>query len=679
MSYCINPQCPEPSDPGNLNNRICRNCGSSLLIQGRYQVMRLLSDTSGFGMVYEAYQGTRPKILKVLKPKHNTNPKVIELFQQEAAVLSQLNHPGIPQVESDGYFQVIPQGGEPLHCIIMEKIEGLNLKQWMRQQGNHPISESQALNWLKQLVEILHLVHRKNYFHRDIKPENIMLRPTGQLVLIDFGTARELTYTYLAEVGGAGNVTKISSAGYTPPEQEKGHAVPQSDFYALGRTFVYLLTAKSVTDPSMYDPLTDRCNWREQVSSISKPLADLIDKLMSPTAATRHKTTQDIIDELATISLSSISTPLSSSPQLPSKTKMQIATVPQAEYGIISKLSQCKHLIAQNKWFWLGTLALFVGVGVYQLRKIEPQIPAEIATYQSIELAQTINANASYINYLMISPDGEMVVSGNADKTIRFWHLASGQEIRQLTGYTKPVNYFAINSDWDKLVTGSGDKNIQVWNLVTQEKNQTLSGHSSFVNYLVISPDGQTLVSGSADKTIKLWNLATGQLIRTLTGHSSSVNYLEISPDGKMLVSGSADKTIKLWDLATGQLIRTLTGHSSSVNALEISPDGKTLVSGSADKTIKLWNLATGREIRTMTGHSSFVNALEISPDGQVLASGSADKTIKLWHLATGQLIRTLKGHLSSVNSIAISPDGETLVSGSADKTIKLWRVPKLE
>jgi len=676
MSYCINPRCPEPSDPGNLNNRICRNCGSSLLIQGRYQVMRLLSDTSGFGMVYEAYQGTRPKILKVLKPKHNNNPKVIELFQQEAAVLSQLHHPGIPQVESDGYFQVIPQAGEPLHCMIMEKIEGLNLKQWMRQQGNHPISESLALNWLKQLVEILHRVHGKNYFHRDIKPENIMLRSTGKLVLIDFGTARELTYTYLAEVGGAGNVTKISSAGYTPPEQEKGHAVPQSDFYALGRTFVYLLTAKSVTDPSMYDPLTDRCNWREQVPSISKPLTDLIDKLMSPTAATRHKTTQNIIDELANISLSPISTPLSSSPQLPSNTKIQAATWQQEETRITSKRQR---FISPKKWVWLGTLALVVGVGVYQFKQIKTQISAEIAIYQSIELAQTIKANASYINYLMISPDGETLVSGNADKTIRFWHLSSGQEIRTLTGYTKPVNYFAINSDWDKLVTGSGDKNIQVWNLVTQEKNQTLSGHSSFVNYLVISPDGKMLISGSADKTIKLWDLATGQEIRTLTGHSSSVNYLVISPDGKMLVSGSADKTIKLWDLATGKEIHTLTGHSSSVNALEISPDGKTLVSGSADKTIKLWDLATGKELRTLTGHSSFVNALAISPDGQVLASGSADKTIKLWDLATGQLIRTLKGHLSSVNSIAISPDGETLVSGSADKTIKLWRVPKLE
>jgi len=676
MSYCINPRCPEPSDPGNLNNRICRNCGSLLLLQERYQVMRLLSDTSGFGMVYEAYHGASPKILKVLKSKHNNNPKVIELFKQEATVLSQLRHPGIPQVDPDGYFQFITHEGEPLHCIIMEKIDGLNLKQWMQQQGNHPISESQAVNWLKQLVVILHLVHNKNYFHRDIKPENIMLRPTGQLVLIDFGTARELTYTYLAEVGGAGNVTKVSSAGYTPPEQEKGHAVPQSDFYALGRTFVYLLTAKSVTDSSMYEPLTDRCAWREQVPELSQPFADLIDKLMSPTAATRPKTTQEIIDELDTISSLSICSSLSSSPSLPSKTRRQIVTLPQGESG---SRSQPKPLILKNKWLWLGIFALVVGVGVYQVRTIEPPLPPEITIYQSIELAKTIKANSSYINYLAISPDGETLVSGNADKTIRFLHLASGKEISKLTGYTQPINYFVINSDWTKIFTGSGDNKIQAWDLVTQEKTQTLSGHSSFVNYLVMSPDGKTLISGSADKTIKLWDLATGENIRTLTGHSSSVNTLEISPDGKTLISGSADKTIKLWDVATGENIHTLTGHSSSINALEISPDGKTLVSGSADKTIKLWDLATGNTIHTLKGHSSFVNALAISPDGQVLASGSADKTIKLWHLSTGRLIRTLKSHLSAVNSIVISPDGETLVSGSADKTIKLWQLPSSE
>ncbi|HAA32851.1 MAG TPA: protein kinase, partial [Cyanobacteria bacterium UBA8553] len=302
MSYCINPRCPQPNEPANVNNRVCRNCGSDLLLLGHYQVMRVLSDNSGFGKVYEAYNGAIPKILKVLKPAHNTNDRIIELFKQEAAVLSQLNHPGIPRVGTDGYFQFFPKNStEPLHCIIMEKIDGLNLKQWMRQQGNQPLSEKQALSWLKQLAQILHLVHQKNYFHRDIKPANIMIRSTGQLVLIDFGTARELTFTYLAEVGGAGNVTKISSTGYTPPEQEKGHAVPQSDFYALGRTLVFLLTGKQATDPTIYDPLNDKVNWRELAPHISPPILNFIDKLMAPRAADRHKNTQELLDELAQV------------------------------------------------------------------------------------------------------------------------------------------------------------------------------------------------------------------------------------------------------------------------------------------------------------------------------------------------------------------------------------------
>lgn len=97
----------------------------------------------------------------------------------------------------------------------MEKIDGPNLKQWMVQQGNHPISEKQAMLWLTQLTDVLHLVHQHNYFHRDIKPENIMLRSSGQLVLVDFGAAREMTQTYMAHLGDS-NITAVSSAGYTP-------------------------------------------------------------------------------------------------------------------------------------------------------------------------------------------------------------------------------------------------------------------------------------------------------------------------------------------------------------------------------------------------------------------------------------------------------------------------------
>ncbi len=665
MSYCINPKCPQPNDPANLNNRVCRNCGSELLLQGRYQVMRLLSDSSGFGKVYEAYYGAIPKLLKILKQKHNDKPRIIELFQQEAAVLSQLNHPGTPRVEQDGYFQFFPNNStEPVHCIIMEKIDGLNLKQWMKQQGNHPISEKQAFNWLKQLAEILHLVHQKNYFHRDIKPENIMIRSNGQLVLIDFGTARELTFTYLADVGGAGSVTKISSAGYTPPEQEKGHAVPQSDFYALGRTFVYLLTGKQATDSAIYEPLTDTCHWRKLALDISEPFANLIDKLMAPTAAKRHKNTQEILDEIASI----YKIPQDATqPQL--VTHLDGYTSSQS-YENLSVVEH-KDRAFKKRWLMGGVAALTLmlgGYGIWQLS--HNHLPT--ATL----LVNTIVGDGSYINYLVMTPDGKSLLSSSADKKIKIWDFSTGKEIRTLIEASIPINYFAISPDWQTLATGGTGNTIAIWDFDSGKKIRTLKGHSSYVNYVAISPDGNKLASASADHTIKIWDLSSGKELLTLTGHSSYVNYIAITPDGRKLASASADNTIKIWDLSSGKELLTLIGHSGSVNSLAITADGRKLASASADHTIKIWDLSSGKELLTLTGHSSPVKPLAMTPDGKELVSASADHEIKIWDISTGKEIQTLKEHSSSVNSLLITPDGKKLVSASADSTIKIWQMP---
>jgi WD40 repeat protein len=494
-----------------------------------------------------------------------------------------------------------------------------------------------------------------------------MLRSTGQLVLIDFGTARELTYTYLAEVGGAGSVTKISSAGYTPPEQEKGHAVPQSDFYALGRTFVYLLTGKQATDQEIYEPLTDTFNWRNYAPNISPKLANFIDKLMAPTAAARHKNTQEILDDLANISgeFSRFKLPPNLEDSTSNKPLLTIVPAPK------------KSEKPKKKWLVGAAVILVIGLGGYGAWELHRPDPPKAIGYEQLSIAKTITGHSSYVNTLAISPDGQTLVSGSADKTIKVWNLSIGQEILTLKSHLNPINTLVISPDGQTLVSGSADKTIKVWNLSTGQEVRTLKGHSNPVNSLIISSDWQTLLSGSADKTIKVWNLSTGQEIRTLTGNFSYVNTLAISPDGQTLASGSADKIIKIWNLSTGEEIRTLKGHDSYVNTLAISPDGQTLLSGSADKTIKVWNLSTGQEIRTLRGHDSWVKSLAISPDGQTLVSGSADNTIKIWNVSTGQEIRTLTGHSNHVNSLAISPDGQTIASGSGDNTIKIWRIPK--
>ena len=227
------------------------------------------------------------------------------------------------------------------------------------------------------------------------------------------------------------------------------------------------------------------------------------------------------------------------------------------------------------------------------------------------EQIRTLTDHSSSVESIAISPDGRILASTRY-KTIKLWDIATGEQIRTLTGHSDSVTSLTISPDSKILASSSNrdvyaevdqdmlDKTIRLWDIATGEQIRTLTGNSDTVKSLAISPDSKTLASGSRDKTIKLWNLATGEQIRTLIGHSYSVESLAISPDGKTLVSGSWDKTIKLWNLATGEQIRTLIGHSYSVESLAISPDGKTLASGSSghsgykeqrDETIKIWRL----------------------------------------------------------------------------------------
>ncbi|WP_375491653.1 tetratricopeptide repeat protein [uncultured Nostoc sp.] len=310
--YCINPLCDQRQNPDNIEN--CLFCGTALLINDRIRLIKplraLTQELFTYMEVFEVEDaGTQwnpvreQRIMKVLRWG---SPKMVELIEQEALTLQLIHHPRIPKSTLDDFFTFVPNDTQlTLRCLVMDKVEGQSLEKWIEFNGR--ISQSLALEWFRQLIEILHDVHRSNFFHRDIKPSNIILQPNGQLSLIDFGVARRVTDTYLAKISGSGGtntgrggrygITSVVTPGYTSLEQIEGRAVPQSDFFALGRTLVHLVTATPPIDLSK-DPKTGNLLWRKDAPQIDKPFADFIDELMAPLPGQRPQTTEVILQRL---------------------------------------------------------------------------------------------------------------------------------------------------------------------------------------------------------------------------------------------------------------------------------------------------------------------------------------------------------------------------------------------
>lgn len=294
----------------------------------------------------------------------------------------------------------------------------------------------------------------------------------------------------------------------------------------------------------------------------------------------------------------------------------------------------------------------------------------------------TANNGLSNVNSIAISPDGNILVSGNDDKSIIFWDLKTFEAIANIRGHSQAVKSVAFSPNGKLLATASDDKTIKIWNVDNFQEIFTLVGHSRAVKSVAFSPDGKLLGSGSWDKTVKIWDVYSGEEICTLTGHKLQVSAVAFSPQENVLASASFDRTISLWNCKANESqnklknrpYQTLIGHTGAVLSVAFSPDGQILATGSDDNTIKLWEVNTGKLIRTLSSHSWSVVTLAFSADGETLISGSWDKTIKLSGVNTTAEIATLSGHVDSVFAVAVSPVA-LIASGSRDKTIKLWQL----
>jgi eukaryotic-like serine/threonine-protein kinase len=297
----------------------------------------------------------------------------------------------------------------------------------------------------------------------------------------------------------------------------------------------------------------------------------------------------------------------------------------------------------------------------------------------------TYRNHSAAVTSVAWSPDGKLIASASADKTVHVWNAQGKKRLTTYREHSKQVSAVAWSPDGTRIASGSWDTTVQVWNATGGRKLYTYRGFAREVSSVAWSPDGAYIAAGSWDTTVQVRQATTGSKLFTYTGHSGPVYAIAwgpASPDGRMrLASGSGDprnadvdNTVQVWDASTGENPFIYRKHYYYVQAVMWSPDGKYIASASADTSVHIWEAETGNTLLTYRGHSGKVNAVAWSPNGKYVVSASDDRTVQLWDIATGNTLLTYRGHTKEVSSVSWSPNGKRIASAGYDHTVQIWQ-----
>jgi serine/threonine protein kinase len=257
---------------------------SGNIVAGRYQILNKLGQ-GGIGITYAAkdLKIGNQVALKAMSLRQTNDFKALELFEREARILKQLDHPAIPQYV-DCFEVDLPR--DRLFYIAQQLAEGQSLET-MLEKGWRP-DEKEVKDVAIQILEVLIYLQQLTppVLHRDIKPQNIIRRNDGWLFLVDFGAVQDTYHNTLL-----GSSTVVGTYGYMAPEQFRGQAVLGTDLYGLGATLIALLAGKAPADLP-YRKL--RIHFRPYIK-VSKPFADWLEKMVEPAAEDRFSSAAEAL------------------------------------------------------------------------------------------------------------------------------------------------------------------------------------------------------------------------------------------------------------------------------------------------------------------------------------------------------------------------------------------------
>jgi U3 small nucleolar RNA-associated protein 12 len=249
-------------------------------------------------------------------------------------------------------------------------------------------------------------------------------------------------------------------------------------------------------------------------------------------------------------------------------------------------------------------------------------------------------------------PGDKIVVVGTKEGDIELYDIAASSLLDKISAHEGAVWTLQVHPDGKSLITGSADKTVKFWNFdIVQEEifgtRQTMprlklvQSRVLKVNDDVLSvqfsPDSRLLAVATLDNTVKVFFVDSLKLFLNLYGHKLPVLNMSISSDSKLIATCSADKNVRIWGLDFGDCHRALFGHQDSIMQIAFIPhpieqDEKHMFfSAGKDKIIKSWDGDKFEQIQKLKGHHGEVWAMTIARTGDFVVTASHDKSIRIW------------------------------------------------
>ncbi len=243
----------------------------------------------------------------------------------------------------------------------------------------------------------------------------------------------------------------------------------------------------------------------------------------------------------------------------------------------------------------------------------------EVATGKEVAGWQAYRGEGLWVWALAFTPDGSALVTGGGQAG-QMWSVPDGRPLGPPMKHDKEVVMAVLSPDGEVVLTGSEDGTARLWSARDGRPLGPPLVHQGEVRAGAFRPDGKVVATASADATVRLWEVPTGRPLGEPLFHDDWVRSVAFSPDGKTLATGCDDGASRLWSADSGAFLGASLRHRGPVTRVGFSPDGKTVLTASGDRTARLWTppAPVGGDPKHVALWVQVLTGMKLNEDGTV-------------------------------------------------------------